>query len=276
MRNKGVPAGRVFCFSVLLIFAALIVLPMVWLVFTGFKTNRELFLSPWQLPEKWLFSNYISAWKSGIGRYFLNSVIVTAAATGFCIFLSSMAAYALSRISFRGRGFWLLFIVAGLMLAPQSSLISLFEMSRFIGIYNKRLGAALVNAVFSIPFSTFLIRSYFLTISREIEESAYIDGCGTLRIFFHLILPIARPIIGSSIIVCARAVWNDLMFSLVLLETDSLKTIPVGLVNMKSFTTTRWTTLIAGMIIASLPLMVLFLFMQKQFARGLSAGGVKE
>jgi raffinose/stachyose/melibiose transport system permease protein len=149
-------------------------------------------------------------------------------------------------------------------------------MSRFIGIYNKRLGVALVNSVFSIPFSTFLIRSYFLTINREIEESASIDGCDTLRIFFRLILPIARPIIGSSVIICARAIWNDLMFSLGLLETDSLKTIPVGLINMKSFTMTRWTTLIAGMITASLPLIVLFLFMQKQFVRGLSAGGIKE
>jgi raffinose/stachyose/melibiose transport system permease protein len=186
-----------------------------------------------------------------------------------------MAAYALSRLRFKGRNFWLLFIVAGLMLAPQSSLISLFEMSRIIGIYNKRIGVALINGVFMIPFSVFLIRSYFLTINREIEESAYIDGCGTLQIFFRLIFPIGKPIIGSSIVVCSRAVWNDLMFALVLLETDTLKTIPVGLVNMKSFTRTNWTILIAGLIIASLPLVILFLNMQRHFVRGLSAGSVK-
>jgi raffinose/stachyose/melibiose transport system permease protein len=274
-RYRKMSIGMVVAILLLILLAMLIIIPLIWLILTSFKTNKELFLDPWHLPQGWLFSNYSAAWHAGVGKYFFNSLVVTGSATLVSTLLSCMAAYALSRIQFRGQNFFLLFIVAGLMLTPQSSLISLFEMSRAMGIYNTRLGVAIVNAAFRIPFSTFLIRSWFLTISHEIEESATIDGCNTLGIFFRIILPVSKPIIGSSIIVCVRAVWNDLMFSLVLLENDSLKTIPVGLVNMKSFTTTNWTVLIAGMIIASIPLVALFLVLQKQFVRGLSAGSVK-
>ncbi|MEG0272672.1 MAG: carbohydrate ABC transporter permease [Hydrogenoanaerobacterium sp.] len=274
-KKKFPPISHIILFSLFVLFAACIILPMIWLLLTGLKTNKELFLSPWKLPEQWKFSNYVAAWRAGIGKYLLNSIIVTVGATLFSTLISSMSAYALSRINFKSRNLWLFFIMSGLMLAPQSSLISLYQLTNFLGIYNTRFAVILVNTAFRIPFATFLIRSYFLTINKEIEESAYLDGCSTWRTFWRIIIPLSKPILGSAVIICVRAVWNDLMFSLVLLENDNLKTIPVGLMNMKAFTTTNWTVLISGMVISSIPLIILFICLQKQFIRGLTAGSTK-
>lgn len=277
MKNKlrRLTPGRVVVFLLFALFAAAILAPLLWLVLTGFKTNKELFLSPWNLPVKWNVSNYGAAWRGGIGKYLFNSLVVTGGATLLSTFISCLAAFALARYRFKSRTFWLVFIVSGLMLAPQSSLIALYQLCNVLGIYNTRLAVVLINSAFRIPFATFLIRGYFMTISREIEESAVIDGCTAWGIFSRIILPLSKPILGSAVIICVRAVWNDLMFSLVLLESDALKTIPVGLMNMKSFTTTNWTVLISGMVIVSVPLILLFLCLQKQFIRGLTAGSTK-
>lgn len=273
--TKYASVGHIIILILFFLFALMILLPLLWLVLTGLKTNKELFLAPWKLPEKWMFSNYAAAWRAGIGKYLLNSILVTCGATVLSTLLSSMGAYALARLDFKGRNFWLMFIVAGLMLAPQASLISLYQLANIFRIYNTRLAVILVNTAFRIPFATFLIRAYILMINKEIEESARIDGCSTFQIFWQMIMPLSKPILGSAAIVCVRAVWNDLMFSLVLLDSDKLKTIPVGLMNMKAFTTTNWTVLIAGMVIASVPLVILFICLQQQFIRGLTAGSVK-
>ncbi|GKI17024.1 ABC transporter permease [Oscillospiraceae bacterium] len=274
-RRKRPTPGQVLALVLFAVFALLILAPLAWLVLTGFKTNKELFLDPWKLPVEWRFENYLAAWKAGIGKYMFNSILVTAGATLLSTLVSSMSAFALARYKFKSRTFWLMFIVSGLMLAPQASLIAQYQMCNALGIYNTRFAVILINSAFRIPFATFLIRGYFITISKEIEESAVLDGCGAWGIFGRIILPLSKPILGSAVIICVRAVWNDLMFSLVLLESDDLKTIPVGLMNMKSFTTTNWTVLIAGMVIVSVPLVILFLCLQKQFIRGLTAGSTK-
>lgn len=265
--------GLVWAF--LILFAVLIILPLVWMVLTGFKTNKELFLSPWHLPEVWQFHNYLDAWKAGIGVFFKNSVIITLGSTIFSTLLSCMAAYPLSRFRFRGKKLWVTVILGGLMLAPQSAVISLFKMATTIGLYNSYLGMIIITGAFRIPFATFLIMTFYKDISISLDESARIDGATTGQIFWKIIMPLSKPIIASCAIVSFRAVWNELLFANVLLESTAKKTIPVGLVNLQGTTTTNWTMLMSGMVIASVPLIVLFLLLQKQFIRGLSAGAVK-
>ena len=161
------------------------------------------------------------------------------------------------------------------MLAPQSSVISLFKMVRMVGLYDTRTSLILINAAFRIPFAIFLIMTFYKSISYSLDESAYIDGATTWQIFRKIIVPLSKPIIASSAIVSFRAVWNELMFANIMLQSTEKKTVPVGLMNFQGMTTTNWTLVVASMVIASLPLVIAFLILQKQFVRGLTAGSVK-
>ena len=256
-------------------FAVLIILPLIWMVLTGFKTNKELFLNPFSLPKEWKWQNYIQAWNSGIGLYLKNSFLITVISTFISTALSCLAAYPLSRLHFKTKRLWVYVIMGGLMLAPQSSLISLYSMISWMHLVDTQLGLEIVDAVFRIPFATFLFMTFFQGISYSLEESAYLDGATTRQIFFSIILPLSKPMIASCCIISFRAVWNELMFANVLLQSTSKKTVPLGLINMQGMTTANWTVIIAGTVIASLPLLIAFIVLQKQFVRGLTAGSVK-
>ena len=272
MREK---IGHGLIIAVLVLFAVIIFLPLIWMVLTGFKTNKELFLEPWKLPEVWQFKNYLDAWNAGIGTFFKNSVIITIGSTVFSTLLACFAAYPISRIKFSTKKLWVIIILGGLMLAPQSAVISLFKMAKVIGLYDSYIGMMVITGAFRIPFATFLIMTFYKDISVSLDESAFIDGAKTRQVFWKIIMPLSKPIIASCAIVSFRAVWNELMFANVLLESTAKKTIPVGLVNLQGTTTTNWTMLMSGMVIASVPLIIIFLILQKQFIRGLTAGGVK-
>ncbi|AVM68302.1 ABC transporter permease [Lachnospiraceae bacterium oral taxon 500] len=272
MRKKIARVGTVI---LLILFALMIILPLIWMVLTGLKTNRELFLEPWKLPKVWQFHNYMDAWNAGIGVYLKNSVIITIGSTIFSTLFACLAAYPISRIKFWTKKLWVVVILGGLMLAPQSAVISLFKMAKVLQLYDSYIGMIIITGAFRIPFATFLLMTFYKGISISLDESAYIDGAKTRQIFWGIIIPLSKPIIASCAIVSFRAVWNDLMFANVLLESTAKKTIPVGLVNLQGTTTTNWNILLAGMVIASVPLIITFLLLQKQFIRGLTAGGVK-
>jgi len=241
----------------------------------GFKTNAELFLDPFGLPGSFSGENYIKAWKAGIGKYFLNSVFVTAVTAAITTFVCSMAAFPLSRYQFKGRNFWFMFILCGLMLAPQVSLISNYKLLQALKLYDTYFALILPYTAFRIPFTVFLLWSYFMALPRDVEESACIDGCNSFQIFLRMILPMSTPIIATSVLLTSRYVWNDFMFSLVFTESSALKTIPYGLNSMKSQADTDWAVLLAGLAIAAVPIIILFIILQKYFVRGLTSGSVK-
>ena len=257
------------------IFAVVIIYPIIWLGLSGLKSNSDFFLNTWGLPKEWVWSNYKEAWDAGIGQYFFNSVIVTVSSVLAVLLLGSMAAFGLSRFRFKGQNFMLVIILSGLMLAPQVSLIPLYKILQAIGLYNT-YGALIVPYVaFQLPFSIFLMRSYFLSIPAELEESAILDGCNSWKVYRHIILPMGKPIIASCAMLTAMNVWNEFMFALVFVEDSSLRTIPVGLMNLRSQLNTNFGIQLAGLAIAVLPMIFIFLIFQKQFVRGLSAGSVK-
>ncbi len=142
---------RVIAYILFIAFAIIIILPLVWMIITGFKTNQELFLSPFALPKQWHWENYTDAWSMGIGVYLSNSVIITVAATALSTFVSCLAAYPLARLQFKSKKLWIYLILGGLMLAPQSSVISLFKMVRIAGLYDTRTSLILINAAFRNP-----------------------------------------------------------------------------------------------------------------------------
>lgn len=252
-----------------------ILYPLIWLGMNGFKSNRDFFLNPWALPEKWLWQNYVDAWNAGIGQYFWNSVYVTVISVVIVLFLGSLAAYGLSRFRFKGDHFILLIVLSGLMLAPQVSLISLYKMLQAIGLYNTRWALIVPYVAFQLPFAIFLMRSYFLSIPRELEESATIDGCSRWRVYWHIILPMGKPILASAALLTGMNIWNEFMFAMVFIEDSSLRTIPVGLMNMRSQLNTNFGIQLAGLAISAFPMIIAFILFQKQFVRGLMAGSVK-
>lgn len=266
---------HIITYILLSLFALVIILPLVWMAITGFKSNQEMFLSPFSLPEVWHWENYVNAWNQGIGVYLKNSVVITVLATVLSTFVSCLAAYPLARLPFKTKKIWVYLILGGLMLAPQSSVISLFKLVKITGLYDTQTSLVLIDAAFRIPFATFLIMTFYKGISYSLDESAYIDGATTWQIFCKIIIPLSKPIIASCAIVSFRAVWNELMFANIMLQSTDKKTVPVGLMNFQGMTTTNWTLVVASMVIASLPLVIAFLALQKQFVRGLTAGSVK-
>jgi raffinose/stachyose/melibiose transport system permease protein len=242
---------------------------------SGFKTSRELFISTWSLPAQFKWQNYAMAWKIGVGKYFFNSILVTVFTVMLTILVSAFAAYALSRFEFRLREVFLMVIVGGLMLSPQVGLISLYRLLHTLKIYNTYLALIIPYVAYRVPFTVFLMRSYFLSLPREVEESAYIDGCGSFKVFWHIVLPMSKPILATSALLTAMFSWNEFMFALVFIEDKNLRTIPLGLMNMRGELTTNWPVLLAGLALSALPMIITFILFQKQLIRGLTAGSLK-
>ena len=257
------------------IYAICIIYPLVWMFLSGFKSNAELFNNTWALPAQWNFKNYADAWNKGIGRYFFNSALVTTTTVFFTLFISAMAAYILSRFEFKTKNIVFIIVLGGLMLSPEVSLISLYKLLQKYKLYNTYWALIIPYTAYRLPFTIFLLRSYFLGIHREIEEAAYIDGCSTFKVFTNIIIPMSKPILATGALLAAMSAWNEFMFALVFIENDKLRTIPVGLNNLKGTFNTNWAVLLAGIAISSLTMIILFLIFQKQFVRGLTAGGVK-
>ena len=263
---------------IFLVFLAIVIIfPMLWILISGFKTNREIFTNPFSLPQEWMVSNYAMAWKYGLGDYFLNSIFVTAVSTALTVLIALLASYGLthSRFQFRLRKPLLLFIISGLMLAPQVALIPLYSLFSDIGIYDTYLAVIVPYVAFRLPFTVFLMRAYLLSIPKDLEDAAYIDGCGSFGVLTKIVMPLCKPIVATASLLTGMYCWNEFMFVLVFTSSDSLRTIPLGLMNMRGTFRTEWGVLIAAQTLSALPIIIVFILLQKQFMRGLAAGGVK-
>ena len=268
--------ARILITAILGVLLIAVFYPLFWMILSGFKDTTGLLTNPFGLPDRWRFENYISIWNSGIKQYFFNSLLITALSALLVAILSSLAAFAVSRYQFRSRNFWFMYLLCGLMLAPQVSLISDYKILQGLHLYNTYVGLILVYTAFRIPYTMFLRWSYFLTTPRDIEDAARIDGCNSIQSFTRILLPMSKPIMATGTILTVRYVWNDFLFSMVYTESSALRTIPYGLNALKSETGTDWAKLMAGMVISAVPIIILFCFTQKYFVRGLAVGAVKE
>jgi len=267
--------SKVFTYLLFIILAFIALYPLLWVFTNSVKTDVQLYDASWAFPKEWHWENYTRAWNYGIAQYIVNSVLVTVVSVALNIAISLMAAYALSRYQFKGRNLLLFTILGGLMLAPEVSLIPLFRILSTMKIYNTYFAMILPNVAFGIPFTTFLIRSYMLGLPRDFEEAAVMDGASTMRVFLRIVIPLCRPIIASAMLLDAMRVWNEFMFALTFIIDDKLKTVPLGLMTFSGALREEWTVVMAGLIISAIPMMVLYLITQKQFIRGLAAGGIK-
>jgi raffinose/stachyose/melibiose transport system permease protein len=260
---------------VLVGYVVAIAYPLYWMIINSFKNSADIFNHSGSLPKVWLIENYKQAWEQGVSSYFMNSVFITVVTCLITILVSALCAYGLSRFQMRGQKYLLLFVSAGLMFSPQVSLIPLYDLIQTLGLYNTYWALILPYVAYRIPLTVLLIRSYFLSIPKELEESATLDGCSSFGIFFRIFLPISRPILLTAFILTAYFAWNEFLFSLIFIQDDAIKPVTSGLLVFRDALNTNWGVLLAGLTISALPLIVIFIFIQKYFVRGLAEGGVK-
>ncbi|WP_436837061.1 carbohydrate ABC transporter permease [Planococcus shixiaomingii] len=259
----------------LLAFAVIILYPLFWMVISSLKSYDEIYNNVWGLPSVWHFENYATAWSMGISSYFFNSVVVTLATIALVVLIGSMAAFTLSRYRSKWIDAALIFIIGGIMMNPQVALIPLFEILTWLDLINTRWALILTYVAFRLPLTIILIRAFFLSIPKELEESAIIDGCSEFGIYARIYLPLSIPIILTTVVLTAFFAWNEFLFATVFIDSEILKTIPSGLMNFKDALRTDWGVLLSGMVIASIPMVILLVILQKFLVRGLSEGSVK-
>lgn len=264
-----------FIWALLILLSISIIVPFYWMVVTGFKNNAELYNNSFGLPEVWQVKNYATAWKVGVGRFLGNSLLVTVSSTVLTMAISSACAFGLSRFQFKGREALFILVLAGLLLAPQVAVVPLYRILSAFGIYNTYLAMIVPYVAFRIPFTVFLIRAYLLDFPKDIEEAAIIDGCSTFGIFIKITLPVSKPVLASAALLAVMNFWNEFMMAMIFTSDNNIRTIPLGLSTLKGTLSTDWGSLIAGLVIAAIPVVLLFVVFQKQFVRGMTAGGVK-
>ncbi|SDS20590.1 carbohydrate ABC transporter permease [Microbacterium paraoxydans] len=260
---------------ILAVYAVVIAYPLLWMVISSFKSSSEIFADPWGLPSVWLVQNYAAAWDRGISDYFLNSVIVTVISTAATVALAALCAYGMVRLSSRVATIVLIVAMGGLVVAPQVSLIPLYRLLDTMGLLNTYWAMILPYVAFRLPMAILLIRSVFLGIPRELEDAATIDGCRSFGVFRHVYLPLSASVLTTAAVLTGYFAWNEFLFAIVYIDADALRTIPAGLMSFRDSLSTEWGVLLAGLTIAALPIVVVFLALQRYFVAGVAAGSVK-
>ena len=269
----------------LMLIAVSILVPVAWVVFASLKENHEFYENPWKLPSGLNFQNFRDAWDSAhMGSYFLNSVIVTALSLLILLITAIPASYALSRFSFKGRGFIKGLFMAGLFINVSYLVIPIFlmlvDINSFIGspiLLNNHFVLAIVYAATALPFTVYLLSGYFSSLPREYEESAYVDGASNLRTMVFIMAPMARPAIITVILFNFLSFWNEYIIAITLMTDEAAKTLPVGLMNLMKAqnAAAQYGKMYAGLVIVMLPTLILYILLQKKLTEGLSIGGVK-
>lgn len=267
---------KIIVLSILIIWSFVNLFPLGVMIISGFKSTREIFLSPFSLPSKWSFDSYIEAWTvANFSIYFKNSVIVTLVSISITLFISSMAAYVLARFEFFGRRALYLFILAGLVLPVRLAILPIFLLIRNLGLNNTLFSLFIVYTAGGISFSTFLLTNFFKTIPMDIEDAARIDGASYFRVYWQIHLPLLRPALATVTVFNFIRVWNDFFFPLIFINDNAKKTIPLGIQNFFGEYSIQWDLLFAGLNIAVIPIIIFFIILSKQFISGLTEGSIK-
>ncbi|MFI6733228.1 carbohydrate ABC transporter permease [Nonomuraea sp. NPDC050451] len=264
--------ARVFMWAFLLALAVVVVYPLLWMTLNGFKTNAELFGDPFALPLHWSFENYQKAWNRGVSDYLTTSVLVTLTSTVATVFVSAWAAYGLTRVNVPLNRTLTAAILGGLMLAPTVALVPLVKMFQAMGLYNTFWALLILYTAFRVPFTTFLIRAYMIDLPREVDEAAEMDGAGRWTAFWRIILPMCKPILTSTVLLHILFTWNEYLFAMIFTSGTGVQTLPVGLTSLMSKHGTEYPVVFAGMVIAALPVVLLFFLGQRYIVKGLADG----
>lgn len=261
--------------TIIVIGGIIFLFPFVWMVSTSLTTTGELFKLPPQLiPNPIDTSAYERLFTEvPIGRWVANSVFVSLSVAALQVLTSAMAAYAFTRLTFRGRNAIFVIFLATLMVPFQVMVVPLFIELRYLGMLDSYAG--LIIPEMAMPFGVFLLRQAFLSLPRELEEAAFVDGAGHVRVFFTLVLPLSKPAVATVAVFSFMGSWNNFLWPLVIINSPDLMTLPLGLSSLSSRFVTDWNLLLAGATISVLPIVAVFLFAQRYVLQGVAMSGLK-
>ncbi len=275
--NWGKLLSRILLYFVVVLISLFILYPYFVMFTTALKSRNEIFAMDGRLfPVKALWSNFADIWvKAPMAKYMVNSVIIAAGSTAIAMVCGIPAAYALARMRFKGQTTFLGFIIVSQMFAPVVLLIGIYKVMQVLNLTNSLLGLIFINAAFNQAFTIWLLRGTFLSISAEMEQAATIDGCNRIQAMFKVLLPVAAPGIVTTLIFIFINAWNEYTVALCLISTETIKPLTVGINIFNGYNIIEWQYLFAASIFAIIPVVILFMSIEKNLTSGLTAGGVK-
>lgn len=249
--------------------------PIFFMGLTAFKSLRDFLVSPWELPSRLNLTNFRSVWASNFPTYLSNSVIIAVVSVLLILAISSLAAYAFARMTFPGRRPLFLGILAGMMIPIHITLIPIYIMAQWMGTYDSLLALVGPYVGFALPISIFILTEFFAQIPRELDDAARIDGCNHFQTFFRITLPLAAPALATVAIYNLIGAWNEFIFASVLLQSNDVYTLPLGLRQLFGQFGIDTPAVMTSVLLGSLPTILFFILFQERVVRGLAAGALK-
>lgn len=272
--RKGTISFFTHCFLIIVSLSCLF--PLWWAFASSLKTQQTVFTDLSLFPKDPQWQNYLFAWtKANFGLYFLNSLFYTVVVVLGVILIASMAAYAFSRLEFPGKNFFFIILISTMMIPIPGSFIALYVLLNKLNLVDTRLGYILPQINGGLALGIFLLKTFFDDLPKELEDSARIDGCGRFRVYWHIALPLARPAIAVLAIFNILAVWNEYLLAMLVLSNRELMPLQRGLMVFQGAHITQYPLLMAGIVITILPVLVVYLALQKHIIKGITAGAVK-
>jgi len=258
------------------LFSITCIFPIIWMIYSSLKTDKEFSLNILSLPAKPEFGNYARAITEGkIGSYFMNSMFNTLSALVVVLVISFITGYCISRFRFKGRTFIYYMFLSGMLIPIYALLIPIFVEFKTLGLLNKKFTLILPYIAFALPTGVFLVESSVESVPIEVEEAACIDGSSFINTMFRIVMPMCKPVLSTVAILTFLHTWNEFPLALVLIRSNALKTMPIGLTNFVGAYTVNYPLMLAALVVSTLPVVIMYLLFYNQIMKGMTAGAVK-
>lgn len=267
---------RIIIFSLLIIYFIVIATPFGVLFTNSFKSMREIYLHPFQLPEEFSIENYTKAWeKANLGPAYINSIVISVCSIGGVLLFSSMLAFMISRYQFKFRRFLYVYIITGLALPARLAVIPIYVTLNQLNLIDTRIGLIFVYIATGTAFATFIIKGFMDGIPREIEESAMMDGATPWTIYWKIAIPLTKPALVVVGLVNFVNVWNDFFFPLIIISSRTKETVPLAISVFFGEFSNQWHLIAAALSMSIIPIMIIFFIFSKNFISGITQGAIK-
>ena len=275
-RSPRAVASSVLFYTVMTAISLVYLIPLVWMVLSSFKSQGQIFDSPWSLPTSFDFSILGEAWRrGGLGTYVLNSVFVTTISVVGILLFGSMAAFALSRLKFRLRGFFLVFLALGLLLPVQAYFVAQSTLLDRLRINDTRWALIVPYIGLGLSLAVSLLKAYLDSLPKELFECARMDGCGDVRMYFALVFPLIKPGLATVAVFSILGAWNEFLLATLYIQSDEYKTIPVGLLAFTGKYSTEYPLLFAALSIVTIPMVAIYVIFHRQVINGITEGTLR-
>ena len=268
--------GQLALYAALTAALLMAVLPFIWVIVGAFKSNAEIFQSPFALPRTWRYDNFVRAWVEGqFGTYFFNSLGIAIPTTLLILACGSLAGFAFARLKFWGSTVIFYVFLASLAISTNSIMIPLFHMIYNAGLVDSYWGVAFPTVASHMPMASFLMRSFFRSLPNELEDAARIDGCNNFGVYWYIMLPLSRGALLGLAIFSFMDSWNAFLVPLLVLRDATMRTIPLGLIVFQGQYLSEYSILFAGVVISFIPTLLVYFALQRHFEKGIMIGSVK-